>query len=161
MGICTSFPKISGTSKETKGGKKKGAASNAKRPSLGSSTGKTSEKGIKTPHRLSAVEIKERTDAPLKSEIIHYAGMKIKYGYVSQRGYYPDSPNKENQDSFLVVPSFEIQPKDEQPATAAFFGVFDGHGKDGHLCSRFVKKRVSIVIYYFSICFCIHLQKGN
>jgi hypothetical protein len=148
MGIFSScsFPRISEASAPARRGSQgKGAAS--PRPSVKSDKGKAVAASVKTPHRLSQVEIQERQDAPLKSETLLYSGMKIKYGYVSQRGYYPDTPNKENQDSFLVVPSFDIQAKDTPKATAAFFGVFDGHGKDGHLCSRYVKQKVSSYLY--------------
>jgi hypothetical protein len=30
------------------------------------------------------------------------AGFSLRYAYVSQRGYYPDSPDKPNQDAFCV-----------------------------------------------------------
>jgi hypothetical protein len=156
MGICgfssCSFPRVSETAAPARRGSqnnKAGGGPGQKRPSLkGSDKGKGSTASVKAPHRLSQVEIQERQDAALKSETLQYAGMKIKYAYVSQRGYYPDTPNKENQDSFLVVPSFDIQAKDTPKATAAFFGVFDGHGKDGHLCSRYVKEKVIIRLEY-------------
>lgn len=38
----------------------------------------------------------------------------------AQRGYYPESPNKENQDSFIVIEDFTGSRQDH------FFGVFDG-----------------------------------
>lgn len=42
--------------------------------------------------------------------------------------------DKENQDAFLIVPSFG-RTVDQQ----AFFGVFDGHGRDGHHCARYAR----------------------
>ena len=43
--------------------------------------------------------------------------------------------DKDNQDAFSVLPHFGHQ--------RAFFGVYDGHGKDGHLCARFARDHVS------------------
>ena len=57
----------------------------------------------------------------------------------TQRGHYPDEPKKDNQDSCIVLPQLG-EFKD-----ISFFGVFDGHGKDGHLCSRYARDHV-----YFS-----------
>jgi hypothetical protein len=47
-------------------------------------------------------------------------GFVLRYASLSQRGYYPDSPMKDNQDSHLVVPNFGTKGD-------IFFGVFDGH----------------------------------
>ena len=33
--------------------------------------------------------------------------------------------------------------KENQDCGRAFYGVYDGHGRDGHLCSRFVRDHVS------------------
>lgn len=63
---------------------------------------------------------------------------EIQYAYVSQRGYYPESLDKANQDSFCVHTSFGGDPN------CQFFGVFDGHGEHGTACSIFTRDRVSI-----------------
>jgi serine/threonine protein phosphatase PrpC len=47
---------------------------------------------------------------------------------------------KDNQDSYIVVPKFG-----PQSPIQAFFGIFDGHGKDGHYCSRYARDHVSEV----------------
>jgi hypothetical protein len=47
--------------------------------------------------------------------------MHLKYSYVSQRGYYPEALDKENQDSFCVHTNFGGDP------SKAIFGVFDGN----------------------------------
>jgi len=60
----------------------------------------------------------------------------LKYAYVSQRGYYPNALDKENQDAFTVVTSVN------GCKHAHFFGVFDGHGSTGDLCSRFTAEKV-------------------
>ncbi|CAN0362044.1 unnamed protein product, partial [Ectocarpus sp. 13 AM-2016] len=60
----------------------------------------------------------------------------VRYAFASQRGYYPDEPNKANQDSFIVVPNFCRDPE------SLFCGVFDGHGGTGDLCSNFVAQKL-------------------
>uniref|UniRef100_J3LBS7 protein-serine/threonine phosphatase n=1 Tax=Oryza brachyantha TaxID=4533 RepID=J3LBS7_ORYBR len=60
----------------------------------------------------------------------------MRYSYLSQRGYYPESLDKPNQDSFCIHTPFGTNPDDH------FFGVFDGHGEYGAQCSQFVKRKV-------------------
>ncbi|KAM7485169.1 hypothetical protein LguiA_001178 [Lonicera macranthoides] len=60
----------------------------------------------------------------------------LEYAALTQRGYYPDMPNKENQDSFCIKTSLQGNPN------VHFFGVFDGHGQLGTECSNFVKNRL-------------------
>uniref|UniRef100_A0A0E0G4W6 protein-serine/threonine phosphatase n=1 Tax=Oryza nivara TaxID=4536 RepID=A0A0E0G4W6_ORYNI len=60
----------------------------------------------------------------------------LRYSYLSQRGYYPESLDKPNQDSFCIHTPFGTSPDDH------FFGVFDGHGEYGAQCSQFVKRRL-------------------
>lgn len=61
---------------------------------------------------------------------------ELRYSYLSQRGYYPDALDKENQDSFCIHSPFGTNPDDH------FFGVFDGHGEFGAQCSQFVKRKL-------------------
>jgi len=63
-------------------------------------------------------------------------GFKLRYAYLSQRGYYPEDLYKNNQDSFRVVHSFNGDPN------TILFGVFDGHGSDGDACSYFVRDNI-------------------
>eukprot|EP01018_Ginkgo_biloba_P026545 Gb_23110 [translate_table: standard] len=63
-------------------------------------------------------------------------GYELKYAYLSHRGYYPEAPDKANQDSFCIHTRFKNNPNDH------FFGVFDGHGQYGAQCSEFVKKKL-------------------
>ncbi|KAJ0405767.1 hypothetical protein P43SY_003617 [Pythium insidiosum] len=60
--------------------------------------------------------------------------LTIQYAFVSQRGYYPDALDKPNQDAYTVIPSFNGDD------SKMYFGVFDGHGTTGDLCSTFAKK---------------------
>jgi hypothetical protein len=53
----------------------------------------------------------------------------LEYCYVSQRGYYPTSLNKPNQDSYLVCENILGD------INTNLFGVFDGHGETGDFCS--------------------------
>ncbi|KAG6431135.1 hypothetical protein SASPL_109210 [Salvia splendens] len=60
----------------------------------------------------------------------------LSYSVISQRGYYPETPDKENQDSFCVRTNIQGNPN------VHFFGVFDGHGLCGTQCSNFVRDRL-------------------
>lgn len=62
--------------------------------------------------------------------------LKLSYSVISQRGYYPETPDKENQDSYCVRTNLQGNPN------VHFFGVFDGHGLCGTQCSTFVKDRL-------------------
>ncbi|RZC80934.1 hypothetical protein C5167_043523 [Papaver somniferum] len=57
-------------------------------------------------------------------------------GTNNENGYYPDFPDKENQDSHVVKTGIQGNPN------LHFFGVFDGHGQYGTQCSNFVKERL-------------------
>eukprot|EP00965_Chrysotila_dentata_P177474 5862088-Pleurochrysis_carterae.AAC.2 len=61
---------------------------------------------------------------------------KLRYAYLSQRGYYPEDLYKNNQDSFKIIPAFNGN------KNTIFFGVFDGHGSDGDACSYFVRDNI-------------------
>uniref|UniRef100_A0A5B6YRB3 protein-serine/threonine phosphatase n=1 Tax=Davidia involucrata TaxID=16924 RepID=A0A5B6YRB3_DAVIN len=61
---------------------------------------------------------------------------RLEYSVLTQPGYYPDAPDKENQDSFCIRTNIQGNPN------AHFFGVFDGHGTFGTQCSNFVKNRL-------------------
>ncbi|KVH89884.1 Protein phosphatase 2C [Cynara cardunculus var. scolymus] len=71
-------------------------------------------------------------------EVVHIPShdFKLEYSVLTRRGYYPDMPNKENQDCFCIKTSIQGNPN------AHFFGVFDGHGHSGKKCSNFVKNRL-------------------
>lgn len=73
----------------------------------------------------------DRTDAIDAAKTITVGGITMTYAYLSQRGFYPDDPFKANQDAFTV----HHQLKNDD----AFFGVFDGHGKDGDGCAIYAK----------------------
>ncbi|EEC48081.1 predicted protein, partial [Phaeodactylum tricornutum CCAP 1055/1] len=62
------------------------------------------------------------------------------YAHWTQRGYYPDDPHKENQDEFSITTSFAGE------HSGAMLGVYDGHGKHGHDCASFVKKKLPSIV---------------
>ncbi|KAL2458587.1 putative protein phosphatase 2C 35 [Forsythia ovata] len=61
---------------------------------------------------------------------------RLEYSVLTQRGYYPETPEKENQDSYYIRTNIQGN------LDAHFFGVFDGHGQFGTQCSNFVKERL-------------------
>ncbi|KAK6117284.1 LOW QUALITY PROTEIN: hypothetical protein DH2020_048955 [Rehmannia glutinosa] len=60
----------------------------------------------------------------------------LSYSVLTHRGYYPETPDKENQDSYCIRTNIQGNPN------VHFFGVFDGHGLCGTQCSNFVKDRL-------------------
>lgn len=67
--------------------------------------------------------------------------MTIRYALVSQRGYYPESPDKPNQDAVCAYQNFGNDPEQ------LFFGVFDGHGNYGTSTAQFAKDKVRAAGY--------------
>jgi len=74
-----------------------------------------------------------------KKIAFEYGNYKIRYAWVSQRGYYPEDMNKANQDSHVEVESFA---ESEGVRDSALFCVFDGHGTTGDSCSQFARNEV-------------------
>jgi hypothetical protein len=87
---------------------------------------------------LTAKEYKERltTSDGTRTVFLPESRYTIKYAYVSQRGYYPDSPDKMNQDAFCVHTYFGGGPEQH------LFGVFDGHGEFGTPAAQFAREKV-------------------
>jgi hypothetical protein len=71
-------------------------------------------------------------------------GYSLSYAYVSQRGYYPESMDKPNQDCFCVHTKFGGDPN------CHLFGVFDGHGEHGTPCAQFARDRVRVLATFYS-----------
>lgn len=82
------------------------------------------------------VVVKGKDQKPLGSIHVPSPNFDMVYSVLSQRGYYPDSPDKENQDTYCIKTELQGNPN------VHFFGVFDGHGVFGTQCSNFVKERV-------------------
>jgi serine/threonine protein phosphatase PrpC/CRP-like cAMP-binding protein len=64
-------------------------------------------------------------------------GLRLRYAFLSQKGYYPDDPDKQNQDAYSITERFGGQASND-----ALFAVYDGHGKDGDLCAQFARDRM-------------------
>ncbi|MCL7037116.1 hypothetical protein MKW94_003533 [Papaver nudicaule] len=79
---------------------------------------------------------RSREIAPVPSH-----NFNLEYSVLTQRGYYPDSPDKENQDCFCIKTDIQGNPN------LHFFGVFDGHGQNGTECSNFVRDRLRITLH--------------
>jgi serine/threonine protein phosphatase PrpC len=60
-----------------------------------------------------------------------FTNVYVQFAYWTQRGYYPETPHKENQDCWSVDLQFAGEQMD------AMVGVYDGHGTDGHTCARY------------------------
>lgn len=91
---------------------------------------------------LSQDEIRMRIVAPDQSQVFTQSGITVRYAWVTQRGYYPDSPDKDNQDSYSCAPQLS-----EYLPDVSLFGVYDGHGGEGHTCSQFVATQVMGRLY--------------
>ena len=87
-----------------------------------------------------SVETKDVVLGELKSGsddgLIH-----VQYAALTQRGYYPDKPHKENQDAYYINPT-----KFASGEGDAFFAVFDGHGDLGHDCAIFAKQKLHVYL---------------
>ena len=98
---------------------------------------------------------KDRVDAIECTKSIETRDIKFRYAYLSQRGFYPDDPFKANQDAYKVQERVLFHARDsaKKPNEAskyqhanqrkdAFFGVFDGHGKDGDGCALYARDHI-------------------
>ncbi|XP_044486752.1 probable protein phosphatase 2C 35 [Mangifera indica] len=76
----------------------------------------------------------------LESVLVPSHNYKLQYSSLTKRGYYPDSPGKQNQDSFCIKTQVQGNPN------VHFFGVFDGHGQYGTQCANFVQQKMIEVL---------------
>ena len=92
------------------------------------------------PPPLTASQIKSRIINGKGSMYLPDFNYTLKYAWQSQRGYYPESPNKANQDACLIVKNFA------KNQNIGYFGVYDGHGHYGDKCSGFVRSKISTLL---------------
>ncbi|XP_072998187.1 probable protein phosphatase 2C 35 [Typha latifolia] len=97
-----------------------------------SSTGGSDAGSSRYRHVLSGI--------PLASAIVPSDHLLLQYSSLTQRGYYPGSPDRENQDSFFIKTQFQDNPN------LHFFAVFDGHGEFGARCAQFVRDRLAATL---------------
>jgi serine/threonine protein phosphatase PrpC/CRP-like cAMP-binding protein len=64
-------------------------------------------------------------------------GLRLRYAFLSQKGYYPDDPHKPNQDAYSITERFGTFESND-----SFFAVYDGHGRDGDLCAQFGRDKM-------------------
>lgn len=77
-----------------------------------------------------------RSEASARWHSFPTSHFSLRYGAVSQRGHYPEAPNKDNQDRWCVHVPYGGS------AEQALFGVFDGHGDFGSQCAAFAAHAV-------------------
>lgn len=65
---------------------------------------------------------------------------RLRYCYVSQRGYYPTALNKANQDSYSIQESWYNN------ESIHMFGIYDGHGEFGDYCSHFAAQMTPLYL---------------
>ena len=100
-------------------------------------------KGLETAAPPPVKKSNDRVDAIDRTRTIETGGIRMRFAYLSQRGKYPDDPDKPNQDAYCIKHNFTNQMED------AFFGVFDGHGKDGHGCAQFTRTHLPALVERF------------
>ncbi|PKA60894.1 putative protein phosphatase 2C 35 [Apostasia shenzhenica] len=76
------------------------------------------------------------TGSTVGSAVVPSRGLLLQYSSLSERGHYPDTPDRENQDAFCIKTNFQGNPN------LHFFGVFDGHGQFGAQCAIFVRDKL-------------------
>ena len=64
------------------------------------------------------------------------AGFSVRYAFATLRGFYPEAPDKPNQDAVAAHEGFGGD------ADQLLVGVFDGHGNHGSAASQFVMEKV-------------------
>ncbi|KAJ6842042.1 putative protein phosphatase 2C 65 isoform X1 [Iris pallida] len=77
------------------------------------------------------------TGCTVGSVAVPSSGLTLRYSSLTQRGYYPDSPDRLNQDKFAVRTALRSDPD------LHLFAVFDGHGQFGSECADFVKETLT------------------
>lgn len=78
-----------------------------------------------------------KVDCSKESREIICGGLRLRYAFFSQKGYYPDDPHKANQDAYSVTERFGAIGSND-----SFFAVYDGHGRDGDLCAQFARDKL-------------------
>ena len=95
---------------------------------------KGQETAVKAKAPEKALRKVECSDEP--KEIV-CGGLRLRYAFLSQKGYYPDDPHKPNQDAYSITERFGTRESND-----AFFAVYDGHGRDGDLCAQFGRDKM-------------------
>lgn len=85
------------------------------------------------------------TARTVKQNHIMVGGMKVRYAYLCQKGYYPSRPDWQCQDQCHVIEKFD------KNTDKLFMGVFDGHGRvgEGDLASKRTKEILPLKLLEF------------
>eukprot|EP00592_Proboscia_alata_P004130 CAMPEP_0194365840 /NCGR_PEP_ID=MMETSP0174-20130528/13828_1 /TAXON_ID=216777 /ORGANISM="Proboscia alata, Strain PI-D3" /LENGTH=678 /DNA_ID=CAMNT_0039140683 /DNA_START=103 /DNA_END=2139 /DNA_ORIENTATION=- len=104
-------------------------------------------------------EIESRIESIEETKTVTMEGVRARYAYVSQRGYYPDEANKANQDAYSVNHNL----CEKSNFNSHLFAVYDGHGRDGHKCAQYSRDNVpSLIERYVAQAFRVRQQsKGR
>jgi serine/threonine protein phosphatase PrpC/CRP-like cAMP-binding protein len=78
-----------------------------------------------------------KVDCSKEPKEIICGGLRLRYAFFSQKGYYPDDPHKPNQDAYSITERFGTPDSND-----SFFAVYDGHGRDGDLCAQFARDKL-------------------
>ena len=89
------------------------------------------------PPPLTEAEIQSRIQKGSGTQTMSGDNYKLVYAWLSQRGYYPESLDKNNQDACKIIRHLD------NDRNKAYFGVYDGHGHYGDLVSGFVRDQIS------------------
>eukprot|EP00555_Chaetoceros_dichaeta_P013383 CAMPEP_0198253578 /NCGR_PEP_ID=MMETSP1447-20131203/3981_1 /TAXON_ID=420782 /ORGANISM="Chaetoceros dichaeta, Strain CCMP1751" /LENGTH=698 /DNA_ID=CAMNT_0043939309 /DNA_START=19 /DNA_END=2115 /DNA_ORIENTATION=+ len=73
-----------------------------------------------------------------------FGGVTLRYGLLSQRGFYPDESDKPNQDSYSITNDIANEASD------AMFAVYDGHGRHGDLCAQYARDHLPTLVSNYS-----------
>lgn len=120
-----------------------------------SSIGQTSQKSLKpidAPNlpklnmagQLTKEEVQKRISGSTSSKTVMIGGRKITYAFLTQTGFYPDNMLKPNQDAYSIKHNIGGE------EGVSHFGVYDGHGEEGHQCATYVKSDLVKKIDQFS-----------
>ncbi|XP_008795086.2 probable protein phosphatase 2C 35 [Phoenix dactylifera] len=74
--------------------------------------------------------------SPPGSAAVHSHRLLLQFSSLSQCGHYPDSPDRENQDTLCIKTHLQGNPN------LHLFAVFDGHGQFGAQCATFARDRL-------------------
>jgi serine/threonine protein phosphatase PrpC len=69
----------------------------------------------------------------------------VTHATLTRTGFVPNKPNKQNQDSMVIVRNFA------NIKNNWFFGVFDGHGINGHFASDHIKEYLPGIFLTFNM----------
>jgi len=101
----------------------------------------------KKPVRKSAIPSEDRIECSAKTASAVFGGVKVRYAFLSQRGYYPDDDKKANQDAYSIRTNFcSSNAASSSENNDAFLAVYDGHGRYGDKCAIFAKNELPMLI---------------